>query len=264
MVRKLLPASSSLCVLGVIFVLVQAPLRNESPEDGPWVLFSAANSHYQQGDFVSADRIYRQLLDSGVESGVVYYNLGNVSFKQKKLGEAIYFWEKARQKLASNREVKENLDLANLLVVDRIEVPPDPMVLRLLDSAIHALTIQQHTWVILVLFVAVNVLLGIRALVRNPRTSSLCLAGSIGMGSLLLLFSCSLGWRIYEANNLQQGIVVEQKVDIRSGPGAQNVTVFTIHEGTKVRIRSDAPGWYQVSLANGWVGWLEKNSVRVL
>ena len=70
------------------------------------------------------------------------------------------------------------------------------------------------------------------------------------------LFGCSLGWRIYEANNLQQGIIVEQKVDIRSGPGAQNVTVFTVHEGTKVRIRGDAPGWYQVSLANGWVGWL--------
>jgi tetratricopeptide (TPR) repeat protein len=248
----------------VIFVLVQAPLGNERADDNPRDLFSAANSHYQQGDFGSAERIYRQLLDSGADNGVVYYNLGNACFKQKKLGEAIYFWEKSRQTLAGDREVRENLDLANLLVVDRIEVPPDPLVFRVLEGAVHALTIEQHSWVILVLFVALNIVLGLRSLVRTPRTSSLCLAGSIALGSLLLLVSCSLGWRIYETKNLQQGIVVEQKVDIRSGPGAQNVTVFTIHEGTKVRIRGDAPGWYQVSLANGWMGWLEKNSVRIL
>jgi tetratricopeptide (TPR) repeat protein len=264
LVRKLRPVSSCLCVFGVALVLVQLPLRHENSEASASALFSAGSSHYQKGDFASAERVYRQLLDSGVESGTVYYNLGNACFKQRKLGEAIYFWEEARQRLASDREVKENLELANLLVVDRIEEPAEPAVFRLLGSAIHALTIRQYSWVILVLFVAANILLGIRSLTRNPRTGFLCLTGSIASAVLLLLFGGSLGWRIYEANNLRHGIVVEQKVDIRSGPGGQNVTVFTVHEGTKVRIRGDAAGWYQVSLANGWVGWLEKSSVRVL
>jgi tetratricopeptide (TPR) repeat protein len=248
----------------VALVFIQSPLRHEGSETSVSALFAEGSSHYQKGDFESAERAYRQLLDAGVESGTVYYNLGNACYKQQKLGEAIYFWEEARQRLASDREVRENLDLANLLIVDRIEEPAEPAVFKLLGSAIHALTIHQYSWVILVLFAAANILLGIRAITRSPRTGSLCLAAGIASAVLLLLFGCALGWRIYEANNFQHGIIVEQRVDIRSGPGAQNVTVFTVHEGTKVRIRGDASGWYQVSLANGWVGWLEKSSVRIL
>ena len=43
------------------------------------------------------------------------------AFKQKRLGEAIYYWEKARHKLPADQEIQENLELANLLIVDRIE-----------------------------------------------------------------------------------------------------------------------------------------------
>jgi hypothetical protein len=50
-----------------------------------------------------------------VESGPVYYNLGNVYFNQKRLGEAIYCWEKALQKMPADRETRGNLELANLL-----------------------------------------------------------------------------------------------------------------------------------------------------
>src|SRR6058998_3469343 len=104
-------------------------------------LFAEANDTYQKGDFVSAERIYKRLVDAGVDSGTLYYNLGNSCFKQKKLGEAIYFWEKARQKLPRDQDLQENLELANLLVVDRIEMPADPLPVRLLDNAVHLLSI---------------------------------------------------------------------------------------------------------------------------
>ncbi len=43
--------------------------------------------------------------------------LGNACFKQRKLGEAIYYWEKARRQMPADAEVRENLQLANLLIV---------------------------------------------------------------------------------------------------------------------------------------------------
>jgi SH3-like domain-containing protein len=58
--------------------------------------------------------------------------------------------------------------------------------------------------------------------------------------------------------------VVEQKVDVRSGPGAENIAVFVLHEGTKVRVHSSNSGWYQISLPNGWNGWLKQTCIRVL
>ena len=52
-------------------------------------VFARANSSYESGDFASAEKLYRQILDAGVENGAVFYNLGNTCFKQKKIGAAI-------------------------------------------------------------------------------------------------------------------------------------------------------------------------------
>ncbi len=85
--------------------------------------------------------------------------------------------------------------------------------------------------------------------------------GGMIAGALFLLFGCVLAWKIYDDNYRKQGVIVDQKVDVRSGPGADNITIFTIHEGTKVQVRGSSNGWYQVSLPNGWNGWLEQNAV---
>jgi len=230
----------------------------------PAAVFQQANAEYQRGDFASAERLYKTLLQSGNDDGAVYYNLGNSCFKQKKLGEAIYFWEKARRKLPGDPEIRENLELANLLVVDRIESPPDPLVLRALDRAAHFFTVGQESWIVLLLWTSVNVALGLRFLGRSARLRAAALASSWGSGVLLVVFACSLGWKIHEARSRVEGVVVEPKADIRSGPGRENVTVFTVHEGIVVRVRGEAAGWYQVSLSNGWSGWVEKDVLRVL
>ena len=53
----------------------------------------------------------------------------------------------------------------------------------------------------------------------------------------------------------QRAVVVEQKVDVRSGPGSENIAVFTVHEGTRVQVHASNNGWHQISLRNGWSGW---------
>jgi len=204
------------------------------------------------------------LIERGFEGGALYYNLGNACFKQQKLGEAIYFWQKARQRLPGDPDIRENLELASLLVVDRIEVPADPLPLRWLDSAVHRLTIAQESWLVLLLFMAANGLVALHMLVKSPRLAFRALISAFTAGSLALLFTCSLTWKIYEKANRQEGVVIEQKADVRSGPGTENITVFAVHEGILLRIRGESGGWYQVSLPNGWSGWLQKNSIRVL
>jgi len=229
----------------------------------PAGIFAEANKLYQNGEFSGAELLYKRLVEARSDSGALFYNLGNACFKQRRLGEAIYYWEKAQRKLPGDRDVKENLELAGLLVVDRIEIPSDPLPVRLIDWAAHFLTIDQESWVILILFLCANAMLGLYLMVPGRR-SSWGRAGSIAAAFLLLIFCSSLGWKLYEQHWKREGIIVEQKADIRSGPGPGNVTVFTVHEGIKVRIRGELAGWYQVSLANGWTGWLEKDSLRIL
>ena len=112
--------------LFLMFLLFSWNLYALPGQEYPEKLFAQGNSEYQKGDYESAERYYSQILNSGFDSGPLYYNLGNACFKQKRLGDAIYYWEKAKQKLPADREIQENLELANLLIVDRIEVSENP------------------------------------------------------------------------------------------------------------------------------------------
>jgi tetratricopeptide (TPR) repeat protein len=235
-----------------------------APRESVTLLFAEANSLYQKGEYTNAERFYLQLLDKGIDSGALFYNLGNACFKQKKLGEAIYYWKKTLQKLPGDPDARENLDLAGLLVVDRIEVPADPVPLRWMDGLVHRLTMGQDGWIAVLLFAAANVFFAAYLMSGRPKWATRALIVSFATAFLALLFGCSFAWKVYERNYRLEGVVVEQKADVRSGPGTENVTVFTIHEGILLRIRGETEGWYQVSLPNGWSGWLPRSSVRVL
>ncbi len=235
-----------------------------SAQDSIEALFIQGNASYQKGDFASAERDYRKMVEAGVVDGSVFYNLGNACFKQKKLGEAIYYWEKARRLRPFDQDIRENLDLANLLLVDRIDAPQDPLPLRMLNRAVHLLSIRLESWTVLLLFLVANGLFAIYQLAKNPRPALAALMGALVAGFLVSLFAASLAWKIYESGYRRDAVVVEQKVDLRSGPGTDNITVFTVHEGIIVRIRGEAEGWYQVSLPNGWSGWLQQNAIRIL
>ena len=226
--------------------------------------FAQGNSEYQNGNYKLAEQYYVQILDSGVDSGPVYFNLGNACFKQKRIGEAIYYWEKARQKLPADPEIQQNLELANLMCVDRIEIPPDPLPFQILAKAQGFFTIAQETWILFILFIAANVFFSIYLLMKNPPFAYIALIGSLGAGLLFMVFGCSLIWKVYDNEHRKKGVVIEQKVDVRSGPGPENITVFTIHEGIKVRVHESSNGWYQISLPNGWSGWLQKSYLRIL
>jgi tetratricopeptide (TPR) repeat protein len=227
-------------------------------------IFDEGNASYQKGDFAAAEGNYRRILEAGADSGIVYYNLGNACFKQRKLGEAIYYWEKARRKLPADPDIRENLELAHLMLVDRIDVPSDPFPVRVLSSAVSLITVTQSSWLTLILFLAANALFSVYLLARSQRLALRGLVASLVTFLLTLVVGISLAWKIYDTHHRLRGIVIEQKVDVRSGPGPENVTVFTVHEGVLVQVRGTANDWYHISLPNGWTGWLQSGAVRIL
>ncbi len=234
-----------------------------SAEDALARLYAQGNSAYQKSDYAAAEQYYLQILNAGAENGAVYYNLGNACFKQKKLGNAIYYWEKAQQLNPADRDVRENLQLANLMIVDRIETPPDPLPFRFLASIQDILSIRQQSWLVLALFMGANLFFTLYLTLKS-RNAERAVIASLVFGILFILFAGSLAWKVYQRDYSRRAIVIEQKADVRSGPGQENISVFTIHEGIKVRVLGAAGGWYQVSLPNGWNGWLPQNYLRIL
>ena len=82
------------------------------------------NQRYHEGDFDGALASYVQILDSGLESGELYYNIGNTYFKLSNLGPAILYYERARRLMPGDDDLLANLELARSLTID--DVTPLP------------------------------------------------------------------------------------------------------------------------------------------
>ena len=49
-------------------------------------------------------------------------------------------------------------------------------------------------------------------------------------------------------------LVLAETVDVLSGPSSDNTSLFTVHEGLRVRVRNRREGWVQILLP-GAAGW---------
>ena len=91
--------------------------------------------------------------------------------------------------------------------------------------------------------------------------SRLALYASVVFVALFLILGSSNLLRIYWQETVHEGVILVEKVDVLSGPASDSPTLFSIHEGLKVRIENDLPDLVQISLDNGWNGWVKKDTL---
>ena len=87
------------------------------------VLFTTANNLYTNGNYAEAILKYDSILANNIESYKIYYNLGNCYYKTGDWANAIWYYEKSL-KIEQNEKTIQNLTLANLKTIDRIEPLP--------------------------------------------------------------------------------------------------------------------------------------------
>src|SRR5690606_10297253 len=81
-------------------------------------LWLEANQAYEAGDYATAVRNYEALLAQGVQHGALHYNLGNAYFRGDRLGKALLHFYKAKKYLPGDKDVLNNLAVANKHRVD--------------------------------------------------------------------------------------------------------------------------------------------------
>ncbi len=219
--------------------------------------YQEGNRLYQEGDFEDALANYLRVVDAGFESGEVYYNIGNTYFKLGDLAQSILYYERARRLLPGDEDVQANLELARSLTVDEIEPLPRfwlfsglewwvDLLPRTLLIAVVATSYLVGTGVVLLLILK----RGVR-LVRWGRRIALA------SGVVFLLFGLNLAVREFDVGRAQEAVVLQPQVDVKSAPlDDETLTVFTVHEGTKVRIDRLSEEWAEVVLEDGRVGWV--------
>lgn len=228
-------------------------------------IFERGNQFYQAEDYPAAVEAYEAVRAGGFESSDLHYNLGNAYFKTGELGRSILSWERALRLDSGHEDAEANLELAVRLSADEIEPLPRFWLLSAMSW-----------WVTLVPRFALLVVVGLawlafmcgaltRILVSAERARRFAGWG-IAVGAVtLVLFGSNLVLREFEVGQAERGVILAETVLVRSAPADDDdLTVFEVHEGTRVRVDQRTEQWAEIVLDDGKVGWVPVGVMEVI
>jgi len=244
-----------LILLSLAALTMKAQTQNEQ-----W--FEQANAAYNVGSYDTAVMLYEQILATDMESVPLYYNMGNAYYKMREYPMAIYYYEKALKLDPSNDDVRTNLEIANLAIVDKIEPVPQTFIVKGWNGLKHKLSGDEWAYVSIGAFALLLVAVYLFLRARRTGWRKLGFFGGIVVFVVLVLSVLFAGQLKQAASKQDQAIVMAPTVTVKSSPNEASVDLFVLHEGTKVSLLDEADGWNKIKIANGSVGWLQADFIR--
>ncbi len=226
--------------------------------------FAAANDAYGRGAYAEAVSAYEELRAAGFSTAALHYNLGNALFKTGRLAPAIAAHERALRLSPRDPDIRANLDYLKSLTVDRLSPAPSPLTALGVAFVLDLTSPDQDAIVFLATWLlAGGAVAGALAAGRErARKAALYAAATFLVPALLS--GASLAVKSYLESTRAYGVVLEPEANVLSGAGEENPTLFTVHEGLKVRLHARSADWVQVSLENGLTGWLPAAAIEVI
>ena len=226
--------------------------------------FEEGVNFYKEGEFQQAIASWSSVLESGEHSTALYYNLANAYFKNNQLAESIYYYEKALQLSPSDKDVLNNLAIAQNSTVDAIEAAPENIFESWYNNTVTLFSF--NGWAILsVILMMLFALVFLWYYYSNSSSKKrLLFSGSI---AVFLIAIVSLTAAFLSQNHLKNSrfaIIFAESSQVRSEPLSRSEVSFRLHEGTKVKITEQDNEWVRIEIADGKEGWMLKNDLKEL
>jgi len=216
-------------------------------------MFDSANRLYDEGKYTAAASSYEKLVEAGVMSPALYFNLGNSFFKSGQIGRAIAAYRKAEQMSPRDPDVQGNLQFA------RNQVQGPTMRPTRAQKALGRLTVNEWTvvtmaglWVSLLLLATMQWRPGWRVSLRG-------LTAAIIGATVVLAICLILAWNGSRTSDIV--IVIRPDTMVRNGPLESSQNSFTAQDGAEMRVIDKKTDWLQVTDSNGRVGWVNRDAV---
>ncbi|MFH1121698.1 MAG: tetratricopeptide repeat protein [Bacteroidota bacterium] len=244
-------------VIGILFLITGFNVSAGEQAD-----IDKANKAYMAGFYENAITIYEKVINDGMVSPELYYNLGNAYFKTNNLPSSILNYERALKFAPGDEDIVYNLGVANSRIVDKIEILPELFYIRWWK--IIKTWFSPDGWAITGI-ASFSLLFIIAALFLLSRS----VAGRKGYfitGIILLLVNIISGviaWQTYQDSRQQNSaIVFTPTLPVKSSPDESSIDLFVIHEGLKVMIMDKLGEWNEIKIANGSKGWVKADNLE--
>ena len=240
----------------------QTPAATQPMSSNPDELWQVANTAYNAGNYAQAEECYTRIVEQGLHSAALYYNLANTHFKQDELGKALLYYNRALRLRPNDEDIRHNLEYAEQSTKDSIEKIPEFFLKTWIKSLRGALSCTAWSILSLVMLVAA---LSFGLIYLLAQRLSLRKTGFYLMSVTALLFIVTTAFAWSERNMLverSEAIIMNSAVSIKSSPDRSATELFVLHEGTKVTIGEAIDGWAEVRIADGRKGWIEEERIE--
>ena len=203
-----------------------------------------------------------RLLMRDMNSGELFYNMGNAYYKNNDLPSAILYYEKAAKLLPNETDIKYNLSIANSMIVDKIEKVPELFYERWWRFFYNAMDANSWAVVSIIFISMLIIIIGMFIISKTRRSRKL----TFFFGIVILIFtvaSVAMASDKYHDSVVQkEAIVFTPSITVKSSPTINAVDLFVIHDGTKVEIIDRIDDWVEIKIQNGSIGWLPASAIR--
>ncbi len=227
-------------------------------------LFKHANTAYNNGKYAEALADYEKILETGVHSAALYFNMGNACYKLNQIAPSIYYYEKALLLKPNDPEIKNNLAYSQNMTLDAIDTSPEVGLSKFYKDITSWLSFDQWAYAavgFMLLFVFLYIAFSYFSYSTRKRiafiTSLVCL--------FLSLISVAFAFVQYaDFESDKPAIIFATEVTVQSDPNSTGQKVFRLHEGTKVAVLEEYNDFHKIQIADGKTGWVPKESLKLL
>ena len=228
-------------------------------------LYTAGAGAYGLEKYDDAIKDFGQIIEQSAEpTAEMYYNLGNAYYKSGNLGFAVLNYERAYRLNPADKATKHNLKLLSTRIEDKIAPSPASVVKSYVDAVTHWFTLR--TWVVLsILFFAVFTGLVLLYFLGDRKEQKL---GGFYGAILAILLALFCGIFAFKSDafirDSSEAVLTVPVVTLKSSPDSSAKDVAVLHSGLKVTVSQRVADFYEVTLADGVVGWLSVESLTFI
>ena len=197
----------------------------------------------------NGEEVYIDTLDLINNPAVFYAYIESLDCEEAQdWANAIWYYEKSL-KLERNDKTIQNLELANLKIIDRIEDIPQLFYKKWWSSFISIFnTFSWQLISILIIWLALTIKI-LSQFTNYKKEHFLSILYSLALISVFATYSS------YQRNiTKKEAIIFTSSIVVNSAPTTNSTNLFSLHSGSKIEILDTIGEWINIKIANGSSG----------
>lgn len=254
--RKIFLTEVFTCLL-VLFASLASLSPLAAAETGPDEVFAAANRDFEAARFDEAIAAYRDLVDAGLLSPELFFNLGTAAYRLGKTGEAILWMRRALVLEPAMPEVRQNLEFLRGKIAYLEFIESD------LTRFISRLPVTFTQWAVALSLWTALLSLSLAFAVERLRPNRSALVTLTVVAVMMALVSSRIGhYRTTRIAVENFATITVEGARVLTAPAPEAKPVIDLPPGSEVRILRESGPWFYAEIPGDLRGWIPSTALE--